>query len=248
MDIVQSFYDSLATQYDKLFFDWHAIAKEQALILDRLFQDNGFDKRSVILDCACGIGTQAIGRAVLGYPVIAAVAPKTTREQEGQLYEGHDYALLGQAADYLFVMTYEWGYTYGPPLPVAPLPNVRAVLEFAISEAPPGKTLMGIPNYGYDFSLPYVAGASRATSIGNRRAVDIARQHGAEIQFDQTAMAPYFTYTDMSGTLHEVWFENARSIYAKFSLLKALGLKGVGYWNLMREFPQLWLLQNALFL
>ena len=96
--------------------------------------------------------------------------------------------------------------------------------------------------------MPYVAGASRATSIGNRRAVDIARQHGAEIQFDQTAMAPYFNYRDASGTLHEVWFENARSIYAKFMLLQELELQGVGYWNLMREFPQLWLLQNALFL
>lgn len=183
----------------------------------------------------------------LGYPVIAAAAPKTSRDQKGQLYEGHDYALLGAAADYLFVMTYEWGYTYGPPLAVAPLPNVRAVLEFAVTEVSPEKIIMGIPNYGYDFSLPYVAGASRATSIGNRRAVDIARQHGAEIQFDQTAMSPYFTYRDMSGTLHEVWFENARSIYAKFQLLKELGLQGAGYWNLMREFPQLWLLQNALF-
>lgn len=183
----------------------------------------------------------------LGYPVIAAAAPKTSREQKGQLYEGHDYALLGAAADYLFVMTYEWGYTYGPPLAVAPLPNVRAVLEFAVTEVSPEKIIMGIPNYGYDFSLPYVAGASRATSIGNRRAVDIARQHGAEIQFDQTAMSPYFTYRDMSGTSHEVWFENARSIYAKFQLLKELKLQGAGYWNLMREFPQLWLLQNALF-
>lgn len=183
----------------------------------------------------------------LGYPVIAAAAPKTSREQKGQLYEGHDYALLGDAADYLFVMTYEWGYTYGPPMAVAPLPNVRRVLEFAVTETQPDKILMGIPNYGYDFSLPYVAGASRATSIGNRRAVDIARQHKAEIQFDQTAMSPYFTYRDMSGTVHEVWFENARSIYAKFGLLKELGLKGAGYWNLMREFPQLWLLQNALF-
>ncbi|MBR3942249.1 MAG: LysM peptidoglycan-binding domain-containing protein, partial [Clostridia bacterium] len=105
----------------------------------------------------------------LGYPVIAAAAPKTSREQKGQLYEGHDYALLGDAADYLFVMTYEWGYTYGPPMAVAPLPNVRRVLEFAVTETQPDKILMGIPNYGYDFSLPYVAGASRATSIGNRR-------------------------------------------------------------------------------
>lgn len=197
---------------------------------------------------AAGYATFVAELKSLGYPVIVAVAPKTSRTQKGQLYEGHDYALLAQEADYLFVMTYEWGYTYGPPLAVAPLPNVRQVLSFALTETRANKILMGIPNYGYDFSLPYVAGASRATSIGNRRAVDIARQYGAEIMFDQTAVAPYFNYRDAAGTLHEVWFENARSIYAKFMLLQELGLEGVGYWNLMREFPQLWLVQNALFL
>lgn len=63
MNIIQSFYDNLASQYDKLFLDWQAATREQALILDRLFQDNGFDDTARILDCACGIGTQAIGLA-----------------------------------------------------------------------------------------------------------------------------------------------------------------------------------------
>lgn len=69
MDIIQSFYDDLASQYDKLFFDWQDTIKEQAIILDKLFKDNGYDNKAVILDCACGIGTQAIGLAKLGYNV-----------------------------------------------------------------------------------------------------------------------------------------------------------------------------------
>ena len=72
MSITQSFYDNLASQYDKLFLDWHATTQEQAVILDRLFVDNGFDKSSHILDCACGIGTQAIGLAAIGYNVTAS--------------------------------------------------------------------------------------------------------------------------------------------------------------------------------
>lgn len=71
-DIVQTFYDNLATQYDKLFLDWQATTKEQAVILDKLFGENGFDKSAKILDCACGIGTQAIGLAALGYDVTAS--------------------------------------------------------------------------------------------------------------------------------------------------------------------------------
>lgn len=48
----------------------------------------------------------------LGYPVSVALAPKTSDTQVGLLYEGKDYALLGEAADYVLLMTYEWGYTY----------------------------------------------------------------------------------------------------------------------------------------
>ena len=69
MSITQTFYDNMASQYDKLFLDWQATTQEQALVLDRIFTANGFDKTASILDCACGIGTQAIGLAAIGYHV-----------------------------------------------------------------------------------------------------------------------------------------------------------------------------------
>ncbi|MBR3841953.1 MAG: methyltransferase domain-containing protein [Christensenellaceae bacterium] len=72
MNIVQTFYDNMAESYDKLFLDWNAESREQALILDRLFSKNGFDKKKEILNCACGIGTQSIGLAALGYHVTAS--------------------------------------------------------------------------------------------------------------------------------------------------------------------------------
>ena len=72
MNITQTFYDNLATQYDKLFLDWQATTQEQAVILDSLFRKYGFDTSAHILDCACGIGTQAIGLAALGYDITAS--------------------------------------------------------------------------------------------------------------------------------------------------------------------------------
>ncbi|MBQ5321640.1 MAG: class I SAM-dependent methyltransferase [Oscillospiraceae bacterium] len=72
MNITQSFYDNLASHYDKLFLDWQSATHEQALILSKLFKNNGFDYTARILDCACGIGTQAIGLASLGYNVTAS--------------------------------------------------------------------------------------------------------------------------------------------------------------------------------
>lgn len=72
MNITQTFYNNLATKYDKLFLDWQATTGEQAEILHKIFECNGFDKTAKILDCACGIGTQVIGIAALGYNVTAS--------------------------------------------------------------------------------------------------------------------------------------------------------------------------------
>ena len=125
-----------------------------------------------------------------GLFVIVAAAPKTSSDQPGSLYEGHDYAVLGQSTDFVMPMLYEWGYTYGPPMAVAPLPQVKRALDYALSEIPPQKILMGIPNYGYDWTLPFVSGESKAKSIGNNEAVNIAIRYGAEIKFDETAASP----------------------------------------------------------
>jgi len=72
MDITQTFYDNMASQYDKLFLDWQSTTQEQAFILDKLFRNHGFDDTARVLDCACGIGTQSIGLASLGYHVTAS--------------------------------------------------------------------------------------------------------------------------------------------------------------------------------
>lgn len=176
----------------------------------------------------------------LGYLVIVALAPKVSSTQRGLLYEGHDYTALGKAANQLLLMTYEWGYTYGPPMAVAPLNNVRRVVEYALTEIEAEKLWLGIPNYGYDWTLPFVQGESRAQSISNERAVRLAWEYGVEIQYDERAQSPWFQYTDREGRGHEVWFEDARSIQAKLSLIPEYGLYGAGYWNLMRPFPQNW--------
>lgn len=186
--------------------------------------------------------------APLGLPVIVALAPKTSAGQRGLLYEAHDYAALGAAADQVFLMTYEWGYTYSEPMAVAPLPNVRQVAEYALTEMPAEKIWLGIPNYGYDWPLPVDLGVTRATSVSNQYAVELARKYSAEIQYDERAQAPWFRYRDENGTRHEVWFEDARSIQAKLGLVKEYGLSGAGYWNLMRPFPQNWPVLNSAFL
>ena len=182
-----------------------------------------------------------------GKPVVAALAPKTSAQQRGLLYEAHDYALLGAAANAVFLMTYEWGYTYGPPMAVAPLGQVRAVLDYALTAVAPEKIFMGIPLYGYDWPLPFVSGKTRAESLSPEQAVERTLRHDIAIQYDTAAQAPYYHYTDRGGREHAVWFEDARSIEAKLRLADEYHLQGVGYWNLTRPFPQNWAVLASLF-
>lgn len=174
----------------------------------------------------------------IGKKLIVAVPPKTSPDQPGQLYEGVDYRLLGEAADYVLCMTYEWGYTFGPPLPVSPIPSIRRVLDYAITEIPPEKIFMGISNYGYDWRLPYIQGETRARSLSNVEAVRLASDTGSRILYSGEYEAPYFNYIDSEGFAHEVWFEDARSIFAKLRLIDEYSLYGGLYWNMNRENPQ----------
>lgn len=176
-----------------------------------------------------------------GYQVSVALAPKSSAMQRGLLYEGKDYRALGEIADHVLVMTYEWGYTYGPPMAVAPLDQVRRVIEYAVTEIPPEKINMGIPNYGYDWPLPYERGVTRARTIGNIEAVNLAIAQGVPINFDETSQSPYFNY-ELDGIAHEVWFEDVRSLQQKFNLIKEFGLRGPGYWQIMQLFRANWLL------
>ncbi len=176
-----------------------------------------------------------------GYPVSVALAPKTSDDQPGLLYGGKDYQLLGEAANHVLLMTYEWGYTYGPPMAVAPIHKVREVVEYALTRIPAEKINLGIPNYGYDWPLPYEKGITAARTISNTEAVEIAIANNAVIEFDQVSMSPHFTY-EADGIMHEVWFEDVRSMKEKFSLIQEYHLRGADYWQIMNLFRANWLL------
>ena len=181
-----------------------------------------------------------------GYHTSIALAPKNSAEQKGLLYEGKDYRALGQLVDHALIMTYEWGYTYGPPMAVAPINQVRRVVEYAVTEIQPSKIDLGIPNYGYDWPLPYVRGETAATTIGNVQAVQIAVTQGVPIQFDELSQSPFFTY-ESEGIQHEVWFEDVRSIQSKLQLIDQYGLGGCGYWQIMRWWKANWKLLEKYF-
>ncbi len=229
---------------------WNSVAGDRLILeLIRTMQEKGYGGVDIDFEYIRredrDAFTEFVRRATVifhefGFRVSIALAPKTSADQKGLLYEGKDYPALGGIADSVLLMTYEWGYKYGPNMAVAPIHKVEQVVQYAVTEIPAAKIRMGIPNYGYDWSLPYVPNVTVANTIGNVEAVQIAITHFARIQYDETAQSPYFRYWQ-DDVEHEVWFEDVRSLEAKFNLVKNYGLQGMGYWQIMRWWRANWL-------
>jgi spore germination protein len=181
------------------------------------------------------------------YVVATALAPKTYDITEGSWHGAHDYKAHGEIVDFVVIMTYEWGWSGGPPMAVAPINEVEKVIKYAVSVIPPSKIMMGIPFYGYDWTLPYVPKGEFAKAVGNEEAVQIALQNGAIIKYDTKSESPYFNYIDKNKLNHVVWFEDARSIQAKFKLASKYNLRGVSYWALGKPFTQNWTVLDDMF-
>lgn len=174
-----------------------------------------------------------------GYQVLSALAPKDRSDLQGLLYTAHDYSVHGQYMDRVILMTYEWGYLYGPAMPVAPIDKVEDVLIYAVNNIDSEKILMGIPNYGYDFTLPFVEGKpAKILRLTDPR--NIAIDNNQKINFDNKALTPYIIYYD-NKVEHNVHFDDARSFIEKVNLAIEYNLAGLSIWTIMDFFSPLWL-------
>lgn len=181
-----------------------------------------------------------------GIILSATLVPKTSSTQKGRYYEAHDYAGIGKVVDFVVIMTYDWGWQGGPPMAVSPIDQVRRVINYAKTVISPAKIMMGQNLYGFDWKVPFKQG-TMARALSAEGATNLAIQMTNEILYDTKARAPYFRYTESNGQRHEVWFEDARSIQAKFNLIKEENIRGISYWKLGLPFIQNWELLQANF-
>lgn len=179
-----------------------------------------------------------------GYYVNITLTPRTFPTGTDIMYQGPEYTTLGQLTDGTMLLSYEWGHSHSPQ-PALPITQVRALLDYSVTQIPPEKISIGLPTIGYVWQLPFIPEYSIANSITHNSALALANEVGATVQRDTASEAPYFTYT--TDTDYIVWFRDVRSTAALLDLVAEYNLEGIGIWNTMQYSPSLWLLINSRF-
>lgn len=146
-----------------------------------------------------------------------------------------DYAKMGQACDFVMVMTYDENGSWSKPGPVASLPWVEKALQYAVSRIPPAKVVMGFPTYGRDWTSD-----GKCKSISCLNAELLIKNQNLTPKWDAYLATPSLEYTDAAGVKHTIWYENRESLGMKFKLLDKYGLHGAGMWRLGMEAADFW--------
>lgn len=179
-----------------------------------------------------------------GFLVFVTINPSLTDLKNETIFQHVDYSLLNQLAHNIIFMDYQWATNTNPPSPISSINNINVFINYVLGYIPPGKVIVGMATIGYDWELPFFAGFSNVYPLTIDRAIDLARDEGVAIQFDNISQTPFFIYSIQTygGQIeHIVWFVDARSINALLDLVTEYNLLGTGIWNLTIYNTQLWL-------
>lgn len=184
---------------------------------------------------------QSLSKA--GYKLFDTLNIRIFQLLSGTIFTGLDYSQIGQEVDGITLISYTFGYSEGIPPGSIAMDSIRRFIENATKEIPPQKTDLGVSVIGYVWRYPYVPSVSKGMSVSYDSIIEIAIQNNAQIQFDEITNTAYFQY--ISGEEYIVRFWDARSIDNFVKLIPQFGLNGIGIWNIMNWFPQMWMVINS---
>lgn len=159
-----------------------------------------------------------------------------------------DYSAISRYVNGMIFLPLVWGTNWGPPSPVNNMDLTKAFIDNMLSTVPPDKIILGSTTISNDWQLPYIPAVSSTRSLTIDSALKLAYNAGAEIQFDETSQTPFFLYNQITTgypTQHIVWSIDARTIDALVKLVKEYGLNGIGIWNVMIYYFQMWTIINS---
>lgn len=160
-----------------------------------------------------------------GHYLFISLSPKTASTEDSPICAGQDYSVLGSCADRAILLCHDWGGIHSAPQAISPADRTKAVLDYASARIAPGKTLLSLSSCGCSWSLPWRQG-DEGRPLSCTLAADMAVASGAEIKFDRSAQAPFFTCSG-GGLRRVVWYEDARSLSARLESALSAGVAGL---------------------
>jgi spore germination protein len=179
-----------------------------------------------------------------GYFVFLTLNPGLKFNGSEVTFEQLNYADISKECDGILFLSYDWGSIERPPIQFS-IVTTTSLLEYIVAQVPLEKIRIGLPTLGYDWQLPYVEGSTRANALNFDSVLTLARQTNAVINYDETTLSAYYEYVDINNNQHIVWFKDARSIDSSLKILQSYGIEGIGVWNIMYYFSQMWLVINT---
>jgi cellulose synthase/poly-beta-1,6-N-acetylglucosamine synthase-like glycosyltransferase/peptidoglycan/xylan/chitin deacetylase (PgdA/CDA1 family) len=155
-----------------------------------------------------------------------------------------DYAAIAAPADGVVVMNYDEHYPGAASGPVASQDWFVDNLKFAVKSIPREKIICAIANYGYDWVLKPKKGKlpadERDHTVSVQEAWLEARDSDEDINFDDDALNPHFSYLDEHSFRHDVWFLDAVTALNHMRAAQTLGIQTFALWRLGGEDRTIW--------
>ena len=178
-----------------------------------------------------------------GYLMFFTVDPNIEFIDGEVSFQNIDYTMAGKLIDGVTFINELWASIKGPPSPIASVSLLSDYMDIIIPIVSEDKIYAEIPLLAYDWRLPYIDQNTFANSLSLNFAMSLAIDVGAVIQFDEVSQTPFFQYKNIYSPYlpdHIVWFVDARTFDAMLQLVTEKNMAGVGVWNIMTFYQQLW--------
>jgi spore germination protein len=179
-----------------------------------------------------------------GLLTFITINPKIDTLDNEVIYEDIDYANFSSIVDSMVFIQYRWSIGTMPPAPLISIRSLNTFLDYILPQLASLKIFVGTPAIGYIWELPFVPGLSKSNALTIDNVINLARDVGATIQFDEVSQTPYINYSD-SNEDFTIWFVNALTVNSLIKLLSERNVFGTAIWNIMTFFEKLWLVINC---
>lgn len=147
--------------------------------------------------------------------------------------KGQDLKSIGNYADFVRVMAYDYHNTESEAGPITPTSYLVDTIKYTLEKVDKKKIVMCLPTYGYDWSKKVV------TPLQYEDATNLVEKEGVQIKRDEESFELTGEYIK-DKINHTVWYQDAETTAQKTKIIKQYGIANICFWHLGGEDQDIW--------